>query len=80
MINEKQLIKGKKYRVVAEGYVLVAISNQKLKEEIEKLGFTQVIVSGTPVKKEAVGIWPNEDTLKQFPKMVAAVIKKIEEV
>lgn len=70
----------KKYRVTAEGFVLIAISNQTFKHEIEKEGFAQVEVTGQGVKRVATGIWPLPSQHKKLPPVVASVIKNIEEI
>jgi len=68
------------YKVIAEGGVLFFIGNEKLKAEIEAVGFTNVQVTGTGTKRTATGHWPLATQEKEFPKVVSSVIKSIEAV
>jgi hypothetical protein len=68
------------YKVIAEGGALFLISNETLKKQIEKEGFTNVQVTGAGIKRTATGHWPLATQEKEFPKVVSSVIKSIEAV
>jgi len=68
------------YKVIAQGGVLFFISNEKLKAEIEAVGFTNVQVTGIGTNRTATGHWPLATQEKEFPKVVSSVIKSIEAI
>jgi hypothetical protein len=65
---------GKRYRAKIRLGVLEAIaSNAKIAEELQKVGFVDVTVSGSGRDRHAEGMWPLADTTAEIPDRITSI-------
>lgn len=76
MLRPQHLTQHTTYQATAQGAALWVVSNEVIKKELEKVGFTNIKVEGKGSERVATGTWSKPSQDMDFPPLIKPYIKK----